>query len=242
MAPRFRALGLTDIGRVREENQDRFLIDEARGLFLVADGMGGMYNGAEAASFVVKELPALLIKNSATWPPVPASTLKRTIASIHETGRQLRAEIGDHSGTTITVAVLVDRALVVANLGDSPAYLLRGGRLKMLSRDHNLAGILVEKGVLTPNQALTHPGRHELTAYLGMPEPAPVHGTEIIWETGDRLLLCTDGLSGLVRQSEITGALTARPLEAAAQALLDLANEAGGLDNITVVLVELGSD
>jgi serine/threonine protein phosphatase PrpC len=240
MASRFQALGLTDIGRVRAENQDTFLVDESRGLFLVADGMGGMFNGGAAAAFVLKQLPALLFKESAAWPPPPGALLTHMIASIRETGRQLRAEVGEHSGTTITVAGLLDRALVVANLGDSPAYLFRDRSLRMLSRDHNLAGILVEKGVLTPNQALHHPGRHELTAYLGMPGPAPVHATEISWQAGDRLLLCTDGLSGLVGQSDIAGALTGLPLDAAAHALLALANEAGGLDNITVVLVELG--
>src|SRR5947209_20194706 len=110
MTPRFKTIGLTDIGQVREENQDRFLIDEARGLFLVADGMGGMYNGAEAASFVVKELPALLIKNSATWPPASEAARNLLIESMREAGRKLRAKAGDNCGTTATLAVLIDRA------------------------------------------------------------------------------------------------------------------------------------
>jgi serine/threonine protein phosphatase PrpC len=240
MTPRFKTIGLTDIGQVREENQDRFLIDEARGLFLVADGMGGMYNGTEAASFAAKELPALLIKNSATWPPAPDAARRLLIESMREAGRELRAKVGEDCGTTATLAVLIDRALFVANLGDSPVYLLRGGTLKKLSREHNLAGILVEKGLLTPNQALDHPGRHQLAAYLGMPEEAPVHAAEILCQPADRLLLCTDGLSGLVQESEIARALTPKtPLETAAKNLIAKANAAGGADNVTVVLVEI---
>lgn len=125
--------------------------------------------------------------------------------------------------------------MTVANLGDSPAYLLRGGDLVKLTREHNFANLLIEAGKLDPKEAKNHPGTDQLTAYIGMKEHLPVQVSEFEPKTGDRLLLCSDGLTNMLEEKKITSILKAEhDLTQAARQLVHLANDAGGHDTITL--------
>jgi protein phosphatase len=243
MDERLVAFGVTDIGKVREENQDAFYIDSELNLYLVADGMGGMRKGALAAQYVVKSFPKLIkqkIQNQQNGPPedVPA-LLQQTIAEISQ---KLNQKQGKQTGATIVTALIIGEKAYVANLGDSRAYLFCKGNLERLTKDHNLASILVEMNKITPEESATHPARHQLTAYVGMERAAKPAVTQVTLEPDDRLLLCTDGLTGMVPDAEIAQVLAGKKRPQAALAMLvEKANGAGGRDNITAVLVDYQS-
>jgi protein phosphatase len=236
---RFVAFGVTDIGKVREENQDAFYIDSELNLYLVADGMGGMRKGALAAQYVVKSFPKLVKQKIQSLQDghkeeVP-ELLRQAIAEI---SKKLNQRQGKRTGATIVTALIIGEKAYVANLGDSRAYLLRRGKLNLLTKDHNLASILVEMNKITPEESATHPAHNQLTAYVGMENPAKPAVTQVTLKPNDRLLLCTDGLTGMVPDAEIAQVLAApkNPQEAL-HVLVEEANRAGGRDNITAVLV-----
>ena len=234
------ATGLTDIGKVRQENQDAFAIDDDLGLYVVADGMGGMEEGGLAARFVVEGLPTLIRQKLALADERSAEAvgalLEEAVGSLNGL---LRQRAGKGTGATVVLALLNGRDACVAHLGDSPAFLCHEGRLEKLTRDHNVAALLVETGRITPEEARVHPGRHSLTAYVGMPGKARPELKRVALHAGDRLLLCTDGLAGVVADEDILRILAETPeaVEAAGK-LIDRANEGGGYDNITAVLID----
>jgi PPM family protein phosphatase len=229
----------TDIGRVREENQDDYLINEELLLYIVADGMGGMDKGREAARYTVQAVDEYVRAKIAGGQEDPVELLTRALAAA---GAGFFQAVGGNSGSTVVAALLAEDKAVVANLGDSPAYLLRGGELLLLTREHNLANLLVEGGRLDPKKAKDHPSRHQLTAFVGMKGRLPVHVAEFEPAAGDRLLLCSDGLTGMVAEQEIAALLKVEPaLHQTARQLVRLANQAGGYDNTTVLLVDIVS-
>jgi len=232
---------MTDIGRVREENQDAYLIAEDINLFLVADGMGGMDRGKEAALFTVESVADYIRKYYSNRKNELIKLMSHALSS---TGANFFEVVGEGSGSTVVAAILTKKKAVIANLGDSSAYLLRKGQFSLLTKEHNLANLLVEGGRLNPAQAKEHHTRHQLTAFIGMKGKLPVHVAEFQPNAGDRLLLCSDGLNGLVFNEVIEDVLKMEPeLKTAAHRLVDLANEAGGYDNTTVMLVDvLGVD
>ncbi|MCL6590456.1 MAG: protein phosphatase 2C domain-containing protein [Firmicutes bacterium] len=232
------SFGISDTGRERAENQDRFYRDDRSGLYIVADGMGGMRDGAAASRYVVEAVLGLwkqagnrLNAGAANGPEFFREIVKRA-------SNDLYAAMQGMAGSTAVLAWVADRRGIVANLGDSPAYLYRGGGLILLSEEHTVAKLLVEMGKLAPAAAMAHPARGQLTAFVGMrPEP-PVFIKEISLQAGDRLLLCTDGLTGMIVEAEIARILKAEPtLETAGRRLVEAANLAGGSDNITALLI-----
>lgn len=227
----------TDIGRVREENQDDYLIDEEMFLYIVADGMGGMRDGKEAARYAVKAVSKFVRDNLSGWKGDPAEMLNRAINAARDSFLEA---LGYGSGSTVVAVMLTKDKAAVANLGDSPAFLLRKGELSLLTMEHNVANILVKAGRLAPEEVKDHPGRHQLTAFLGIKDRLPAHLSEFEPADGDRLLLCTDGLTGMVPTNSIASLLkTESELSRAARDLVKLANEAGGHDNTTVLLVDI---
>ena len=232
-----KSFALTDIGHVRKENQDNYLINEDLLLYIVADGMGGMEKGGAAAQYAVNAVNEYVLRKSAEGQKNPEELITQALEAA---GAGFSEAVGGDSGSTIVVAMLTGNQAVVANLGDSPAYLLRGDELSLLTREHNLAGLLVEEGRLDPVKAKDHPYRHQLTAFVGMKGHLPVHVAEFKPAAGDRLLLCSDGLTGMVAEEEILALLKAESvLNQAARQLIQMANEAGGYDNITVLLVDI---
>lgn len=226
----------SDTGRVRSSNEDAFLVRAP--LFVVADGMGGA-NAGEIASRTAVEVFAGGLARGEDPESRLAETLATANAQIHAASQSDSARRG--MGTTATAALIGDGTVAIAHVGDSRAYLLRGGGLVQLTRDHTLVDELLREGRLTPEQAAGHPQRSIITRALG-PEPhVQVDTFTEELEEGDVLLLCSDGLTGMVSDDLIRSTVgEARSLSAAAKSLIRKANEAGGRDNITVVLIRIG--
>jgi PPM family protein phosphatase len=228
----------TDVGRVRTVNEDRAL--ESPTLFAVADGMGGHVGGEVAARIAIGAVEAGFARSS---------TMDGLVNAVEDANHEVWEKgVGDQAlrgmGTTVTAAALVatgdgDR-LVLVNVGDSRAYRFHDGELFQLSVDHSVAEELVARGELSESEAAVHPHRHILTRALGIGPDVDVDAWQIIPEEGDRFLLCSDGLSNEVLPDDIADVLASvREPRAAAEKLVDLANEAGGNDNITAVVVDV---
>jgi PPM family protein phosphatase len=240
-----RYAGLSDRGLVRENNEDNWSADDSQGLFIVSDGVGGQFAGELASKIVVQTLPPLLHERLAeivNWSEARVREL--LIEALCGLSNRVRAETKGEAGleglgATVVLALIRDASAFIAHMGDSRAYLLRGGTLKQLTKDHSIVQLLMENGEITPEQASTHPSRGQLTRNVGMPgEPLP-EARSIAFRPGDRLLLCTDGLTGMLTAQDIRRVLDAESEpETACQRLIDVANMAGGLDNITAVVID----
>ena len=227
----------THRGLVRQTNEDSFLV--RKGLYVVCDGMGGA-RGGEVASQMACERLVTLVPGSAGKDELLAaivdangSIAARSLAEPHLLGM----------GTTLTSALIQDGTMILGHVGDSRAYLLHQGALRQLTDDHSWVGEMVRRGELTAAEAAVHPHRSVITKALGTEGDTTPDLLEIRPEPGDRLLLCSDGLSGMVSDEKIQEVLR-RPdgPQAAADALVQAALEGGGEDNVTVVVVDLVSD
>jgi len=233
-----RAVGLTDTGRRRRQNEDAFVCDPP--LFAIADGMGGAQAGELAsrlAAAAIEEAGA-----SAGDGEGVVGAVRRANARIFE--RSLADPAVAGMGTTATVALVDEHAgtLTLAHVGDSRAYRYRAGELEQLTTDHSLVAELVRTGRLTEAEAAVHPHRSVITRALGTEADVEVDTRTVDLAEGDLVLLCSDGLSAMVRDGEIARLLeeSQRDPYAAADALVRAANAAGGEDNVTVVVFELG--
>jgi protein phosphatase len=231
----------TAIGRVRRVNEDSYLISPP--LYAVADGMGGHGSGDVASALAIDALQAC-----AGLHPLSADAV---LATLYEANRVIVAaaeERGDAGGmgTTVTGLALIETSggshLMVFNIGDSRVYRLAGGRLDQITVDHSEAQELVVAGHLTRDEARTYPRRNIITRALGSaPPPAPDHWL-LPAIAGDRYLLCSDGLFSELTDDQILPLLTAGDPQHAAGTLVAVANDAGGRDNITVVVVDVDQD
>ncbi len=224
----------TDPGRVRAQNQDRLYADGS--LFIVADGMGGHAGGNVAAEVAVTETVASL--KAGNEPELAIQTANRSILE------RAASEVSlEGMGTTLTMA-LVDTSESVAdifNVGDSRAYLLRSGQLTQLTNDHTFVQELVDAGSITHEQAATHRARHVLTRVVGVAMEVEPDHFRVPLQYDDVILLCSDGLINEVSNLEIAQVLASRMPEDASDVLVRMANQHGGNDNITVVVVRLGN-
>jgi PPM family protein phosphatase len=229
----------TDVGRMRTNNEDSYLSE--RPVAAVADGMGGHNAGEVASAIAIEELTAL--KGMGPWPNERAATddLKQAIVRANRRIREMAA--GDRElngmGTTL-VAVLEDGDSVhLANVGDSRAYLLRQGELTQVTVDHTLVQELVDDGRLSPKDAERHPQRSMITRALGVDRQVEIDLFTYKLLPGDRLVLCSDGLSDVLKPAEIRNALLrVRDPQKAAERLVALAVEGGGPDNVTVIVID----
>ncbi len=231
---------LTDVGRQRNANEDALFEAGGASLFAVADGMGGARAGEVAAKTAVDEI-AGLESSDAVGERDLASVVEQANKRIHE------LSVGDESlagmGTTMTTLAVGDGEIAIAHVGDSRAYRLRDGELERLTHDHSLVDEMVRAGRLTPEEAEVHPQRSIITRALG-PEPeVEVERMTYPARSGDVYLICSDGLTTMVPEDGIAAILRARSsLRQAGEDLVQAANEAGGRDNITVVLFRLGAE
>ena len=235
---RLRSFAGTDVGRVRSGNEDSYFC--GRTVFAVADGLGGHQGGEVASAAAVEPLTALDGRDFAT----PAEAAEALAGAIAEANSAiLERAAADPSlwgmGTTVTAAAAAGALLQLAHVGDSRAYLLRDGTLDQRTTDHTVVGELVRRGRLTPAQAAIHPERSILTRAVGLDPRVPVDTPDPIdLHPGDQVLLCSDGLTEAVPDPQIAEILSTHPDgNAACTALIDAANDAGGPDNITVVLL-----
>lgn len=230
----------SDPGLVRKNNEDAYRILEEQHLFAVADGMGGHQGGAVAAALALEAL-----RPGDFNPSDPGASLRRMVETAH---RRVLAESMSRSdvrgmGTTLTVAHLGPEVVTVAHVGDSRAYMVRDGQALQLTRDHSVVEALVSNGQLDRAAARFHPQRHVLTQAVGIPGDVEVDVSQHPWRTGDRFLLCTDGLTEVVSDGELAALIAAAPTpQEGADALIDAARAGGAPDNVTVVLVHLHAE
>jgi protein phosphatase len=242
----------SDKGRVRPINEDSYRIFPEQNLFVLSDGLGGAAKGEVASAMAVEAVIASLRENAAAKTPGESAAnaefsdetnslvraVKLANRKIHEEGMRDPACRG--MGATIVAARLNGSRLSLAHVGDSRAYLLRSDTLQQLTSDHSLVAEQVRHGLMTDQQAAASDLQSVLTRALGMEESVEVDADEIELLPRDSLLLCSDGLSRIVPENEITGILAQAPgVRMAAERLVERANEYGGQDNITVVVIRL---
>jgi serine/threonine protein phosphatase PrpC len=222
--------------------------DDRAHLFLVADGMGGHQAGERASAIAVAAIEQFTL-NTFRWffaPDSPGAqkVLAQFQSALSEADAKILAEAAENPelagmGTTLTMAFQLGAQLCIVHVGDSRAYIYRDGQLHQLTKDHTLVAELVRTGAIQPEQVASHPLRHVITNVVGGPNVGvKVEARAFEVQAGDRLLLCSDGLTEMVTNDAIAAALDAQPdPEAAARMLLAQANESGGRDNITVLIV-----
>lgn len=229
----------TDVGKVRANNQDAPIVSEKLRLYGVADGMGG-HKGGEVASTSARD--DLLRELEGKTPSV--ATLS---GAIEEVNRQIYHQ-QEHDdaltgmGTTLSVLWMSDNFVYIGHVGDSRVYLLRDGEFKQMTLDHSLVEQLVREGVLTEEEAQNHPMRNIITRAIGTDESVEVDVVVEERRKGDLWLACSDGLHGLVDDRQMRDALRQYAPEKAADVLLKAALDAGGRDNVTVVIVHDGEE
>jgi serine/threonine protein phosphatase PrpC len=232
---------MTDPGRVRKNNEDSLFVDGRLGLLIVADGMGG-HNGGEVASRIaVDTISGLIAAQLATNGP---ENLDRMIRSaIAQADARIRAQADrdpalQDMGTTLVLALCRDSAIHLAHLGDSRAYLIRNGEIRQLTEDHSLMAQMLKDGQLAKQDAPNFRLRHVVTRSLGNRVVSEVEMATVEWRAGDYLLLCSDGLTNMLEDSELRSFIAAggADIERSCREAIDRANQNGGKDNITAVL------
>lgn len=244
----------TDPGRIRATNEDRYVADAECRFFAVIDGMGG-HAGGELASATIAEAAGIFIRDTAvdsdkTWPaaldPRLSALANRLQVAIHRANKMLASRAYENAaleggGATVAAALFGDGMLAVSNVGDCRAYLLREGRLSQMTRDHSVVAEQLEQGLIDAEAARTHPLRHVVTrAVSGQPDmEVDIHEIETC--VGDRLVLCSDGVHGVLTDAEITTLVSApeQSLDEICRVVLDTVNSRGGPDNATAVIIEI---
>src|SRR5713226_3470804 len=248
---RYRCAAQTDVGRKREHNEDSFLVNEDLGLYVVCDGMGGHAGGESAISNTVKTIERELLSaklrpddpfaSAAPLADTPlAGALREAVegacAAVFRTSRA-NPELAGMGTTCISLLVRGGQALI-GHVGDSRAYLVRNGDVHQLSEDHSLVNEQVRAGLLSADEAKHSRLKNIITRSVGFEEDVLVDVMGVETRPGDKFLLCSDGLSNLVETGEIRDALLQNELDVVPEKLIQLANERGGDDNITVVAVQ----
>jgi protein phosphatase len=250
--PGIEVAGLSDVGCQRDNNEDSYLYWEPSGdsdfqrkgrLAVIADGMGGYEGGQEASRLAVETVRDVYDHAAGDSPHV---ALLEAFATAHERIQSyaLRHPELHGMGTTCTALVIRGRQLYFAHVGDSRLYLIRAAHISRLTRDHSYVSRLVESGIVRAEDAEKHPQRHILTAALGAGTEVAVDGAEegIALQEGDVLLMCTDGLWGVVPEDELERAANGNTPTEGCAALVALALQRGGPDNITVQLLRVLKD
>jgi PPM family protein phosphatase len=231
--------GVTDIGKVRQRNEDSIGVDAEMGLLVVADGMGG-HNAGDLASRLAIET---LFTTARSLPPLEPDRLKTAVKRANDSILEAASAEPNRSGmgTTVVAAWLSATHIDVAHVGDSRLYRLRAGVFEMLTRDHSQVQELVDRGILTPAQARVSTRKNFLSRALGTDPDVCIDCARHALQGGDSYLLCSDGLTNMLEDEEIAVMLQdAVPVKAIADRLVALANERGGRDNISVVIARLG--
>jgi serine/threonine protein phosphatase PrpC len=243
--------GLTHVGRQRQHNEDSFLVENTARLFLVADGMGGHAAGEIASRIAVDSISEFILhtkEDDGTWPHAYDERFKRSTNRLMAAVRMANTRVLEAMrkdarlrgmGTTVVAAIADGDMMSFAHVGDSRAYMIRDNTLTRITNDHSWVFEQVQAGMLTEAEAEKHPLRNVITRALGGALQVNPDASEIQAKPGDMFLLCSDGLTGMVPEEEILRivAENADPV-VACQKLIDEANERGGLDNITAILVK----
>lgn len=231
-----RVSSLSDIGLVRKANEDNHLVQEEKGLFIVADGMGGHKGGQLASTLAVQTIDGFLQSEEKFENKGVALCLALKAANA-KIFREASVSDNQGMGTTVTAMKILDSRAYIAHIGDSRAYLIRDNQINLVTTDHSLVGELLRSGEITQEEALTHPHRNVLIRALGTELDVDIDLIELNLVPDDILLLCTDGLSNLVRDAEMLKIIAQHKVNGGAKHLVQRAIDLGGQDNITVILV-----
>lgn len=254
---RFTVFGGTDVGRKRNHNEDAFALFEEDSLFVLADGMGGHASGEVASQLAVDSVGAFFKETAEdqerTWPFKGSKKLnydagrlevavKLANQCIFETSSQKKTH--ENMGTTVVATYMSPQAAYIAHVGDSRVYRLRDGKLEQLTRDHSLLNDYLKTNRLTPEEIEAFPHKNVIVRALGMRATVEVDIAPIEPRVGDFYVLCSDGLSGMITDDEIADIIQRDriDLERCTNALIEQANESGGHDNVTVVLIRVDAD
>lgn len=242
--------GLTNVGRIRDHNEDAFKTPEGSAstdlsdkgyLYVLADGMGGHQKGEVASAVTIETVNS---EYYAIVGPIssasPDEAIVQALTKAIEKANDEVMEATEGGGTTVVAAVMHGNLLTVMNVGDSRAYLLRDDKLQLISRDHSLVSRLVEMGKITEEEASTHPRRNVLYQALGQGSDVEIHTYQATIQAHDTIILCSDGLWGEVQEPDIKQVLNESdsPKDAATR-LIDMANDSGGPDNITAIIIQV---
>lgn len=240
-----KAVGITDIGRCRKNNEDAYYVAEEGApmehLYLVADGMGGCNAGEVASSSAIQSFLQYLEEHKDEGAEIPDLIAGGFQAANQEVFRKSNsASEFAEMGTTLVAAAVADGKVYIAYVGDSRAYLMRQGSLEAVTTDHSYVMELVKMGTITKEEAAQHPKRNIITRAVGIKDTVEMDTVVEDVQEGDMILLCTDGLSGMLQDEEMETVLREEmPVEQKAQKLVSLANKHGGYDNISLVLIEI---
>jgi PPM family protein phosphatase len=248
------ARGITDVGQRRDHNEDAFLVEEALGLFIVADGMGGHAGGGTASRLAVETIrdavaearakdPDRFAEAGPDDPAIPdllQEAVEEACAVIYDTAQREPELAG--MGTTVTAVLVGSRTAFVAHVGDSRCYLLRDGRIYQVSEDHSLVNEQLKAGAITAEEAKHSRFKNIITRSVGFEDRVEVDVMGLELEPGDAIVVCCDGLSNMVEDPEILSIVQENSLEEAPVRLVELANDRGGDDNITVVVIRVADD
>lgn len=234
---------LTDRGKLRPNNEDCCFAKQTDifTLLILADGMGGHLAGEVASSRAI-EIVSTFIEKHLTSSLIPAqifSILSQAVENANETvyNLSLTDDTLSGMGTTLDVCVIIENTAYIAHIGDSRVYKISAQKeISLLTKDHSLVSYMIETGAITPEEALNHPQKNVITRALGTTSHSDADVFQLKLEKGDRLLLCSDGLSNMLDDETILKVTSRGQIEKCAQKLVNLANNAGGTDNITVVL------
>lgn len=244
--------GLTDVGRKRNHNEDSYLIDEELQLYVVADGMGGHAGGGTASRIAVETIDQEMRAaqkqpdnpfggdtplQDSPLPEYLRSAVEKACAAIFKAAQD-DPRLAGMGTTTITLCVKGENA-IFAHVGDSRAYLIRGDLIQQVSEDHSLVNEQIKAGMITPEEAKHSRYKNIITRSVGFEEEVQVDVMGLVGKPGDFFVLCSDGLANLVEDREIRDVVSSTPLKEAPKKLIELANERGGDDNITVIVVTL---
>ncbi len=246
---RIRSFGHSDVGRRREKNEDSLLVSDPLGLYAVADGMGG-HQGGDFASRLATATIEEVIRSLDTDPEMTlqeGETIKKgefqsyLRYAIRLSSRRIFDKSHDEPalrgmGTTAVAILFRNNKVYIANVGDSRAYRIRSEEISQITKDHSLVGEQIRAGILTEEEARGHRLKNIITRSVGFQEEVDADIDIRVVREGDKFLLCSDGLSNLLEDNEIRDVVVTNDLEPAVRRLIDIANERGGDDNITVVL------
>ena len=242
--PQVKAFGKSDAGLKRSENEDAFAVRPELGLFLVADGMGGAAAGALASSIFTEAVLEVFSKPEAKSEEKYVDTVNRAFSLAHKRIQDSARNNPHHMGMGCTAELLLlfHKSCIVGHVGDSRTYLLRGGQLKQLSKDHSIVQEQLDQGLITAAAARKHRLRNIILRAVGVEENLAVDVLRGTTLPEDIFLLCSDGLTDMVDDISIQETLSSKlSLQSKVEKLIELANSAGGYDNVTVVLCEIES-
>jgi serine/threonine protein phosphatase PrpC len=240
----------TDIGRVRHNNEDSFAVISDKNLWVISDGMGGETHGELASAIAVESIVAYCRESSDLQSPNPGKSWanisergNRLLSGVHRANYEIFSSASQDSdrrrmGATVVAAWLDENRLSIVNVGDSRAYILHSGEIAQVTADHTLVAEQVRRGIISPNRALTTTLQNVLIRALGAHTDVEPDVREFEVNPNETLLLCTDGLTRMVDDSKIAKTILAAPnAQSASDQLVNLANECGGQDNVTVIVV-----